>query len=158
MGASGTINPSFDFPLKCNSFFKSKGISGSVPAAYREMLIYFLRRVANLPNVDVHEYLRSGWTFHAKGLWVDIPAPSNTTLTFIGSSNYGYRSRDLDLESQLLVMTRDVDMKRRIEVERRWLWDERYLRPVTLEKLLTPREPRFLWYARWTLPFLRRIM
>ena len=122
------------------------------------MLISFLQRVANLPNVDVHEYLRPGWTFHAKGLWVDTDAPTSATLAFIGSSNYGHRSRDLDLESQLLLVTRDTEMRRRMYAERRWLWDARYLRPVVLEGLLGPREPRLSWFARWTLPFLRRLM
>ncbi|KAL5106396.1 hypothetical protein TcWFU_008662 [Taenia crassiceps] len=143
---------------QANSFFNSNDLSGAIPAAYREMLISFLRRTARLPNLHVHEYHRHGWTFHAKGLWLTTREVTATTLAFIGSSNYGYRSRDLDIESQVVVVTRDVELRRRIEAERRWLWDARYLRPVTLEGLLRPTEPRFKWFARWTLPFLRRII
>ncbi|VDM31247.1 unnamed protein product [Hydatigera taeniaeformis] len=143
---------------QASSFFNSKGLSGVVPAAYREMLISFLQRTSQLPNIHVQEYFRPGWTFHAKGLWVNTHGIDATTLASIGSSNYGYRSRDLDLESQIVVVTRDMELRRRIEAERRWLWDARYLRPVTLEGLLLPTEPRFKWFARWTLPFLRRIM
>uniref|UniRef100_A0A5K3ER57 CDP-diacylglycerol--glycerol-3-phosphate 3-phosphatidyltransferase n=1 Tax=Mesocestoides corti TaxID=53468 RepID=A0A5K3ER57_MESCO len=140
---------------EANSFFKSKGISGGIPAAYREMLISFLRRIIKLPNIGVREYARPGWTFHAKGLWIDTP---NASLTLVGSSNYGYRSRDLDLESQLLLVTRNTDLRRRIRAEREHLWDPRYSRPVTLDGLLMSTEQRFKWYAKWALPLLRRIM
>ncbi|CUT99180.1 CDP diacylglycerol glycerol 3 phosphate [Echinococcus multilocularis] len=143
---------------QANSFFNSKGLAGVIPAAYREMLISFLQHTARLPNIHVHEYFRPGWTFHAKGLWLTTRGTAATTLAFVGSSNYGYRSRNLDLESQVVVVTRDVKLQRRIEAERRWLWDARYLRPVTLQGLLLPTEPRFKWFIRWTLPFLRRIM
>lgn len=145
-------------PQKANSFFNSNGLSGAIPAAYREMLISFLRRTAQFPNIHVHEYFRPGWTFHAKGLWLTTRDVTATTLAFIGSSNYGYRSRDLDLESQVVVVTRNAELRRRIEGERRRLWDARHIRPVALERLLRPTEPRFKWFARWTLPFLRRIM
>nr|CDS33886.1 CDP diacylglycerol glycerol 3 phosphate [Hymenolepis microstoma] len=144
---------------EANSFFKSRGLSGGIPAAYREMLISFLRRIAQHPsslnNIQVKEYFRPGWTFHAKGLWINT---SSTTLNFVGSSNYGYRSRDLDLETQIVVASNDPKVREKIEAERRRLWDPQYLRPVTVEGLSVSTEPRFKWYARWMLPALRRIM
>ncbi|VUZ43279.1 unnamed protein product, partial [Hymenolepis diminuta] len=144
---------------EANSFFKSHGISGGIPAAYREMLISFLRRIARHPsstnNIQVDEYIRPGWTFHAKGLWINT---SSTTVNFVGSSNYGYRSRDLDLETQIVVASNDPKVREKIEAERRRLWDSQYLRHVTAESLSVSTEPRFKWYARWMLPVLRRIM
>jgi len=35
------------------------------------------------------EWDRDGWTFHAKGLWIDF-LNSKRIGTVIGSSNYGY--------------------------------------------------------------------
>lgn len=123
------------------------------------MLISFLGRITHLPNISIHEFSRPGWTFHAKGLWVDTPC--GTSVSLIGSSNYGYRSRDRDLESQLIVVTRDVRLRQLITEERRKvLWDGRYIKPVAREDLLQSghESMRIRWYARWVLPMLRKIM
>ncbi|KAL7527744.1 hypothetical protein ACHAWF_002292 [Thalassiosira exigua] len=66
-------------------------------------------------------YERSGWTFHAKGLWVTatdgedhkrpeiINSPSSLILSVIGSGNYGARSEDLDVESNCILVFGDSD-------------------------------------------------
>uniref|UniRef100_A0A0V0J7F2 CDP-diacylglycerol--glycerol-3-phosphate 3-phosphatidyltransferase n=1 Tax=Schistocephalus solidus TaxID=70667 RepID=A0A0V0J7F2_SCHSO len=161
---------------EANSFFRSNGLSGGIPKAYRESLIAFLCRLAKaLPVVSaiassgrlrVGEYLRTGWTFHAKGLWVETgvcqgnstTAAAPAILTWIGSSNYGYRSRDRDLESQVLVCTSNAGLRQAIRAERAVIWDARYYRPVTLQDLSRQTEHRLQWYLRWILPLLRRIM
>lgn len=71
-------------------------------------------------------YERSGWTFHAKGVWITshsnadecserdntfdvnnrelISDTSSLVSTIIGSSNYGARSYDLDVESNCILI------------------------------------------------------
>ncbi|BHF77124.1 CDP-diacylglycerol--glycerol-3-phosphate 3-phosphatidyltransferase [Sparganum proliferum] len=165
---------------EANSFFKSSGLSGGIPKAYRESLIAFLYRLtkalpsmaataASSDRLRVGEYLRPGWTFHAKGLWVETnvcrqgdskaaAAALPTTLAWIGSSNYGYRSRDRDLESQVLICTNNAGLRQAMREERMVMWNARYYRPVTLQDLSRQSEYRFQWYLRWVLPLLRRLM
>jgi CDP-diacylglycerol--glycerol-3-phosphate 3-phosphatidyltransferase len=69
-------------------------------------------------------YERAGWTFHAKGLWITsndqqqqmnvrpvqqelIHDSSTVVSTVIGSGNYGARSEDLDVESNLVLVFND---------------------------------------------------
>lgn len=65
-------------------------------------------------SVSLLAYRRPHWTFHAKGIWMRRDAvidtiTSSTTesaaATVMGSSNYGRRSSELDLEAQLVVLT-----------------------------------------------------
>lgn len=44
---------------------------------------------------------------------------SDLSMTIVGSSNYGKRSLKLDLELDVLIVTRDTDLKRRIHGEER---------------------------------------
>ena len=79
---------------------------------------------------------KEGWTFHAKGWWVKGVSSitkdhdmrdgnvgggggDEMAMTVIGSSNYGERSLKLDLEMDLLVVTRDKDLIRRMGCEER---------------------------------------
>lgn len=48
-------------------------------------------------------YNRPGWTFHAKGLWV-LSAEGNLVAAVVGSGNYGYRSEQRDVESNLVLI------------------------------------------------------
>ncbi|KAJ3224967.1 CDP-diacylglycerol--glycerol-3-phosphate 3-phosphatidyltransferase [Clydaea vesicula] len=65
---------------KSNGFFKSKGVSQFLPAAYTYLLQIFLKKLENfnqkhqLTNVkegnnflDIFEYEKENWTFHCKG-------------------------------------------------------------------------------------------
>jgi len=70
-------------------------------------------------------YDRTGWTFHAKGIWITenddhdessdgpgpeiINNPSSLVSTIIGSGNYGARSEDLDVESNCILIFNDSD-------------------------------------------------
>lgn len=40
-------------------------------------------------RIALHEYERSDWTFHVKGLWYYKPEESLPSVTFIGSPNFG---------------------------------------------------------------------
>lgn len=48
------------------------------------------------------------------GLWIISKTESDPMVTVIGSSNYGKRSENLDLECQCYIFTSDIDLKRRI--------------------------------------------
>jgi len=48
-------------------------------------------------------YNRPGWTFHAKGLWV-LSDDGNLVAAVVGSGNYGYRSEQRDVESNLILV------------------------------------------------------
>lgn len=48
-------------------------------------------------------YNRPGWTFHAKGLWI-VSKEGNLVAAVVGSGNYGYRSEQRDVESNLVLI------------------------------------------------------
>lgn len=53
-----------------NGFFGAKGVAGAIPAAYVYIEQQFFSKVCGLgqeERVQLQEYTRSGWTFHAKG-------------------------------------------------------------------------------------------
>ncbi|KAM0804675.1 hypothetical protein BDR22DRAFT_926661 [Usnea florida] len=113
-----------------NGFFGSKGISGLLPAAYTHLSLRFLQ-AARGTNIQLREWQRGivgrqdGWTYHAKGLWVTLPAhstasnaaPNEPPVTVIGSSNYTTRSYGLDLEVGAVVVTRDEGLMRKLKGE-----------------------------------------
>ncbi|THH08325.1 hypothetical protein EW145_g2782 [Phellinidium pouzarii] len=93
-----------------NGFFGSSGISGRIPEAYTHFErqfwqgVYRARRVwKDGHGVQLHEWVRDGWTYHAKGLWVS-PAHNLAgigqlpVLTLFGSTNLNSRSANLDTE------------------------------------------------------------
>ncbi|KAF5346551.1 hypothetical protein D9757_014187 [Collybiopsis confluens] len=49
-------------------------------------------------NVELREWEKEGWTYHAKGLWLSPPADSAPVLTLFGSMNLNSRSADIDTE------------------------------------------------------------
>lgn len=162
-----------------NGFFGSKGISGLLPAAYTHLSLRFLQ-AARGKNLQLREWQRGvvgqqdGWTYHAKGLWVTLPADlqcetassaSNKTssdpstgfegedssalagpsVTLIGSSNYTTRSYGLDLEVGVMVVTRDVGLMRKLKREEELLM--RHTNPVK-EKDLETKERKAGWKVR----------
>lgn len=55
-----------------NGFFGAKGVAGAIPAAYVHIERQFYSEVCSLgqqERVQLQEYWRRGWTFHAKGRW-----------------------------------------------------------------------------------------
>lgn len=107
-----------------NGFYKSAGFSQYIPDAYRSIEYAFLSQEhPDRPNLVlnergqsvIYEYERADWTFHAKGLWLDDPT---MTATVIGSSNFGHRSFDRDLEAQLTIATGNQNLAKEIRKER----------------------------------------
>lgn len=58
--------------LQANGFKGAKGPAGAIPDAYCLIADKFrqnIEKVGCSDRVSLLEYLREGWTYHAKGLW-----------------------------------------------------------------------------------------
>ena len=78
---------------QANGFFGSRGISRFVPNGYTENEREFIesaeKKCSNDGEIQMLEYYRSKWTYHAKGLWLYEEDKKYPTLTCIGSPNFG---------------------------------------------------------------------
>lgn len=78
--------------LQANGFFGASGVSGAVPDAYTYIAKQFFDEVAiahQSSRISLFEYLRPGWTVHAKGLWYYLGGHLLPVMTMIGSPNFG---------------------------------------------------------------------
>jgi CDP-diacylglycerol--glycerol-3-phosphate 3-phosphatidyltransferase len=98
-----------------NSFYTAKGISRHVPHLYTMSQLQFLRQTAAHPIV-MREYTRDGWTYHAKGFWLH-DHNQRVKLTAIGSSNYGMRSMNMDVEAEALLTTENAQLQLALQKE-----------------------------------------
>ncbi|XP_070581080.1 CDP-diacylglycerol--glycerol-3-phosphate 3-phosphatidyltransferase, mitochondrial-like [Ptychodera flava] len=115
-----TANP------RANGFFGAKGIAGSIPDAYTHIEKHFYKRVCDSmqqKRIQLFEYFRDKWTFHAKGLWYYLPSQSLPSFTLLGSPNFGYRSVKRDLEVQLAIVTTNEKLRRQLYEEEKRLFD-----------------------------------
>jgi CDP-diacylglycerol--glycerol-3-phosphate 3-phosphatidyltransferase len=94
-------------------------IKDSIPDAFLSLVKQVAESITKCGGM-VLLYEKTGWTFHAKGLWITsndqrqvnvrplqrelIHDSSTLVSTFIGSGNYGARSEDLDVESNLVLV------------------------------------------------------
>ena len=72
---------------EANGFFRAKGVAGGIPPAYTLIAKQFFDLVARggrSDGVRMFEYIRKGWTFHAKGLWFTPEGESEPSVTMIG--------------------------------------------------------------------------
>lgn len=106
--------------LKANGFQGARGPAGSIPTAYSLIAKSFyesLVRGQQNHRVNFFEYEKPGWTYHAKGLWYYLPCCTLPNLTLIGSSNFGERSVNRDLETQICLITTSQDLSGRLQAE-----------------------------------------
>ncbi|GMF30398.1 unnamed protein product [Phytophthora lilii] len=113
---------------RANGFYDAHGVKGALPMAYSLIEQDFFERTLGreFPTV-LREFNRPGWTFHGKGMWWRPPPPPLTNghkatlglpqLTVVGSSNFGQRSYGCDLESNLVMFTRNPELQRRVQDE-----------------------------------------
>lgn len=113
---------------QANGFYGANGISGSIPALYVYLSMLFYRKIQAIGKaITLFEYTRPKWTFHAKGIWIEPKDCNLWGATVVGSSNYGklllingshltlgYRSTYRDLEAQVLIVTSNKQLIRRI--------------------------------------------
>ncbi|XP_076234399.1 phosphatidylglycerophosphate synthase 1 isoform X2 [Calliopsis andreniformis] len=115
-----------------NGFFSAKGIAGGIPAAYtkiEESFIKYCNKMGQQKRVTLWEFIRPGWTYHAKGLWYSLPGQEKPCLTLIGSPNFGYRSVKKDLETQIAIVTRNEKLQDELQKEYQRLFSS--AKPVT---------------------------
>ncbi|RLN92603.1 hypothetical protein DYB28_010991 [Aphanomyces astaci] len=96
-----------------NGFFNGNGIKGALPMAYSLIEAEFYDRFAT-SQLTLREFNRDGWTFHAKGMWIQH---QDEALTVVGSSNFGQRSYGRDLESQVFLYTTDATLQSKLKDE-----------------------------------------
>lgn len=106
--------------LQANGFQGAKGPAGGIPAAYSLIAKKFYEALVHAKQnqrFDFMEYEKPGWTYHAKGLWYYLPGSKNPNLTLIGSSNFGERSVNRDLETQICLVTTNESLRKRLQDE-----------------------------------------
>ncbi|GAB1868592.1 CDP-diacylglycerol--glycerol-3-phosphate 3-phosphatidyltransferase [Camponotus japonicus] len=108
-----------------NGFFNAKGIAGGIPAAYtkiEESFYDLCEKMDQHDRITLWEFIKPGWTYHAKGLWYTLPDQRKPSLTLIGSSNFGYRSVNRDLETQIAVVTKNNKLQDALHEEQAQLF------------------------------------
>ncbi|EEB93526.1 hypothetical protein MPER_07800, partial [Moniliophthora perniciosa FA553] len=88
-----------------------KSISGRIPEGYTLLEQRFMKAVARAgrlwkesTGVQLLEWLKDGWTYHAKGLWLSPNASSHPVLTLFGSTNLNSRSSHIDTELSFVMI------------------------------------------------------
>lgn len=121
-----------------NGFQGAKGPAGGIPAAYTLIAKNFYKKLIKAnqeQRVSLFEYEKDGWSYHAKGLWYYLPNSNLPNLTLIGSSNFGERSVNRDLENQICVVTSNKSLQKRLQNE----VDHLYQMGSTAENEITSR-------------------
>ncbi|SCV68094.1 BQ2448_215 [Microbotryum intermedium] len=136
---------------EANGFHNSRGVSKYIPPAYTylqhqfyEQMVEQSQRRNRESHIELREWKRQGWTYHAKGIWLTPSLTSSTRfphnhssksdyndldgwmrhthpeppwLTVIGSSNYGSRSASRDLEANVLLTTSSPHLRKALGKE-----------------------------------------
>ncbi|KAI0026815.1 hypothetical protein K488DRAFT_64352 [Vararia minispora EC-137] len=136
-----------------NGFYGSKGVSGLIPEGYTLLEKRFMRAVhrarrawtqnASSPDsesgVELTEWHRDAWTYHAKGLWVSPTHTAPPLLTLFGSTNLNSRSAHLDAELSFVMLTSSAGLREQLRAELAtirahsgpWRGAERHVRLMT---------------------------
>jgi CDP-diacylglycerol--glycerol-3-phosphate 3-phosphatidyltransferase len=128
-----------------NGWGDAKGVTAQVPLLYNEVIRKCMRKWRNT-NVQLREFIKPNWSFHAKGWWA---SSGKGVVTVLGSSNYNVRSAERDNELQFYVLIPEGPLARAVEKERQECIDGSQ---AALGK------PEAHWAAKMLLPILRRFM
>jgi len=118
---------------KANGFFGSSGLSGRIPEGYTFLEQRFWHGITHSSRqwsssskhgVQLHEWERAGWTYHAKGIWVSPSPTEDPVLTLFGSTNLNSRSANLDTELAFIMVVPSDDEVEDARVLRRKLAEE----------------------------------
>jgi len=140
---------------QANGWFDAKGIQKYVPDFYTAIAERFLRRFKRFgERVTLREYWRKGWSYHAKGMWIqefDSAAddkanegrctnatsldPNVPLIHFMGSSNFGDRSIDRDQEMQFCMITTNPDLIKKMDADLQRSMEHSKPRPPPVEGL-----------------------
>ena len=103
-----------------NGFKGARGPAGGIPDAYTLLARKFLEQIklhGQEDRISLLEYERQSWTYHAKGLWYTPAESTQPCMTVVGSSNYGERSVNCDIESQICLVTSNKSLQRALKAE-----------------------------------------
>lgn len=142
---------------KANGFLGARGVAGGIPAAYTLIAKRFFEKIQqnNIQRVELFEYQRPKWTFHGKGLWYYKPDQSLPFLTMIGSPNFGRRSVNRDLESQVVIMTSNHPLQTALHGEQHHLYSSANL--VT-RQTFTQADRLVPYWVRFVIPVVKLFM
>lgn len=110
---------------RANGFYGSKGVSGRIPEAYTLLERRFWRRVEKtlaersepLSKVEISEWEKENWTYHAKGLWYRRRDSLPPDFTLFGSTNLNSRSANLDTELSFFMVTSQPALQEQLHAE-----------------------------------------
>lgn len=141
---------------EANGFYGSRGISGRLPEGYTWLEQRFMDAVRTPRSqdprqssglVDLKEWNRHGWTYHAKGIWLSPKPDTLPILTLFGSTNLNSRSAQLDTELSFVMLANSVAIRKKLQLELQglnefaedWKGDQRNVRVITkvLARLLS---------------------
>lgn len=74
-------------------------------------------------QVELFEYVKQDWTFHAKGIWVSDRESQEPFLTVIGSSNYSDRSYRRDVECNFFIYSECGEFNKKMKEEVDYLFN-----------------------------------
>ncbi|XP_042214342.1 CDP-diacylglycerol--glycerol-3-phosphate 3-phosphatidyltransferase, mitochondrial-like isoform X1 [Homarus americanus] len=140
---------------RANGFLGARGFAGAIPAAYTQLAKLFFERLQRggaSNRISMFEYQRPRWTFHAKGLWYYQPGHSLPSLTMIGSPNFGWRSVNRDLETQVIVATRNTDLQVELHHEQERLYTSS---TEVTGQTFTERERLVPYWVRLVMPIIK---
>ncbi|KAJ6512666.1 CDP-diacylglycerol-glycerol-3-phosphate 3-phosphatidyltransferase [Mycena sanguinolenta] len=92
---------------RANGFYGSRGVSGRIPEGYtllEQRFMAAVQRAGRQAGVQLNEWEREGWTYHAKGIWLSEAADHPPMLTLFGSTNLNSRSAHIDTELSFLML------------------------------------------------------
>ncbi|KIJ44309.1 hypothetical protein M422DRAFT_30456 [Sphaerobolus stellatus SS14] len=110
---------------RANGFYGSKGISGRIPEAYTLLERRFWNRVKSAskdtpqisPKIELSEWERENWTYHAKGIWYRPRDNLPPGFTMFGSTNLNSRSANLDTELSFFMVTEQASLQEELYAE-----------------------------------------
>lgn len=107
-----------------NGFYGSAGVSGHIPAGYTLLEQRFWSRVRSAgrawsgdSGVQLSEWERPGWTYHAKGMWLSPARTGLPNVSLFGSTNLSSRSAHLDSELSFALLTENDELRHRLRDE-----------------------------------------
>jgi CDP-diacylglycerol---glycerol-3-phosphate 3-phosphatidyltransferase len=103
---------------RSNGWNDGKGMYALIPQVYVTSMNRTLKWAQNCQSTHVYEYDREGWSFHGKGIWISPSDPNKPRATMFGSSNFGSRSAELDVESNIALVTTNDSLSDRLREER----------------------------------------
>jgi len=110
-----------------NGWYKATGPASVIAPLYAEIerqVFKIIQKSGQQDHIRLREYIREGWTFHGKGMWATAINQSLPYMVLIGSPNFGGRSVEKDLESQVIILTENNTLREKIEEERKYIWKD----------------------------------